>query len=59
MMPVLDGKQFRQQQKCDPAVNDIPVVVASAAHNFSLDAADYVQKPFQPQELLRAIRGQT
>jgi len=59
MMPVLDGQQFRQQQISDPAFNDIPVVVATAANNFSLDAADYVQKPFQPQELLRAIRSQT
>ena len=58
MMPVLDGLQFRQRQVGDPALKDIPVVVVSAGNDFTLDAADYVQKPFQPQELLRAIRGQ-
>jgi CheY-like chemotaxis protein len=58
MMPVLDGQQFRQQQQCDPALQDIPVVVVSAVNNFALDASDYIQKPFQPQELLQALRRQ-
>ena len=57
MLPGLDGWQFRQQQRRDPDLAKVPVVVVSA-----LDAADcpdadaYVRKPFAPQELLEAIR---
>ena len=57
MLPVLDGVQFREEQRRDPDLADVPVVVVSA-----LDAADcpdadaYVRKPFAPQELLEAIR---
>jgi CheY-like chemotaxis protein len=58
VMPVLDGNQFRQQQQSDPVLNDIPVVVVSAANNVALEASDYIQKPFQPQELLQALRRQ-
>ena len=59
MLPVLDGWQFRQQQRRDPDLAKVPVVVVSA-----LDAADcpdadaYVRKPFDPQQLLETIRHQ-
>lgn len=57
MMPVLDGEQFRQQQKEDPAFASIPVIVVSAASFASaVDAVYYVRKPFEVQELLNAIR---
>jgi CheY-like chemotaxis protein len=58
VMPVLDGRQFREQQKDDPEIHDIPVIVVSAADTFALDAADYIQKPFLPQELLQAVHSQ-
>jgi CheY-like chemotaxis protein len=59
MMPVLDGHQFREEQKRDPAINSIPVVVVSAADlASSLDASRHIHKPFQPEELLDAIRSQ-
>jgi CheY-like chemotaxis protein len=58
VMPILDGRQFRERQKDDPAIQDIPVVVVPAADTFALDAADHIQKPFLPQELLKAVRSQ-
>jgi CheY-like chemotaxis protein len=60
MMPVLDGQQFREEQKQDPALSGIPVVVVSAADiASSVDASGIVRKPFQPDELLEAIRHRT
>jgi CheY-like chemotaxis protein len=60
MLPEVDGWQVHQAMKDDPRLADIPVVVVSAldAHR-SLDAAPHIQKPFQPQQLLEAIRHQT
>jgi CheY-like chemotaxis protein len=57
-MPILDGYQFRDEQKRDPAINNIPVVVVSGGDiDSSLDASGYVHKPFQPEELLETIRS--
>jgi len=57
MMPVLDGWEFRQEQKQDPALASIPVVIVSAAHaTAEVEASGHVRKPFQPEDLLRAIR---
>jgi CheY-like chemotaxis protein len=59
LMPVMDGQQFREEQKRDPALNDIPVVVVSTVDiASSLDASGYVHKPFLPDELLENIRRQ-
>src|SRR4051794_3787774 len=47
-MPVLDGWGFRQEQKQDPSLADIPVVVVTGAdRSGSPDAEAHVQKPFQ------------
>jgi CheY-like chemotaxis protein len=57
-LPVLDGWRFREGQQRDPALAAIPVVVVSAADRAAcLQASGHVQKPFQPEELLDAIRG--
>jgi CheY-like chemotaxis protein len=57
MMPVLDGGQFREEQKRDPALASIPVIVISAASfAASVDADFLVRKPFEVEELLNAIR---
>jgi CheY-like chemotaxis protein len=57
MMPVLDGEEFRREQKRDPSLAKIPVVIVSALEAAArLDAAGHVQKPFQVEELLAAIR---
>lgn len=59
-MPVMDGRQFREEQKRDPIINDIPVVVVSGdVLASSVDASDHIQKPFLPRELLEAIWYQT
>jgi CheY-like chemotaxis protein len=56
-MPVLDGRQFREEQEKDPALAQIPVIVVSGtAVAATVDAAAHVQKPFLPGELLEAIR---
>lgn len=55
MMPVLDGRRFREEQQRDPALASIPVVVVSAAGDATLGAACHVRKPFQPQQLLEAV----
>jgi CheY-like chemotaxis protein len=58
VMPVLNGHQFRDEQKQDPDLNCIPVVVVSAPEvASSLDASACIHKPFQPEELLEAIRS--
>jgi CheY-like chemotaxis protein len=56
-MPVLDGRQFREEQQKDPDLAAIPVVVVSGtAIAASIDAAAHLQKPFLPGELLEAMR---
>jgi CheY-like chemotaxis protein len=56
-MPVMDGFQLRQELKQDPALAAIPVVAVSGLRDApGVDAAAWVQKPFEPKELLDAIR---
>jgi len=40
MMPVMDGWQFRAEQKRDPALSKIPVLVISAAGDVRRHAAN-------------------
>ncbi|MBT3359730.1 MAG: response regulator [Rhodospirillales bacterium] len=64
MMPGIDGFEVLQAIKEDPEIKDIPVVILSARQQekdilggLSLGAADYVVKPFMPDELyLRVAR---
>jgi CheY-like chemotaxis protein len=59
MMPVLDGWQFREAQKADPQLASIPVVIVSGIDaRYAPEAAIYVRKPFQVEELLQAVRSQ-
>jgi CheY-like chemotaxis protein len=57
MMPVLDGEQFRRRQKSDAGLRDIPVVLISGDDTACPDAAGHLRKPFQPEELLEAVRS--
>ena len=45
-MPVMDGREFRNQQRRDPKLADIPVVVLTAAGNLvrqALPAGDCIE----------------
>ncbi len=54
-MPVCDGWRFREEQKANPDLAHIPVVVISGEDASSLDAAGHIRKPFQPAELLEKV----
>jgi DNA-binding response OmpR family regulator len=57
MMPGMNGWEFRAAQKCDPDIQDIPVVVLSALGRVAgMDAAGFIQKPFDLEELLAVVR---
>ena len=59
MMPVMDGRSFRQEQLKKPEMADIPVVVISAydvvPHIQELKAAAYLRKPLDLTELMRVV----
>jgi CheY-like chemotaxis protein len=62
MMPVMDGREFRERQLATPALADIPVVVISAFHDLerlieSLKPAAYLSKPIDLKRLLQIVEG--
>jgi DNA-binding response OmpR family regulator len=59
MMPRMNGWQFRIAQRNDPESAGIPVIVLSALGRVSdIEAADFLQKPFDLERLLSAVRAQ-
>ncbi len=57
MMPGMNGWEFRAKQRGDPELAAIPVVVLSALGRVpGVDAAAYLQKPFELDDLLSAVR---
>ena len=63
MMPGMDGWEVYQQMKADPELKHIPVIIVTAKAQ-SIDkvlglhiakVADYITKPFGPQELIQSI----
>ena len=57
MMPGMNGWEFRAAQRNDPELSDIPVIVLSALGRVAgMDAAGFIQKPFDLDDLLSAIR---
>jgi CheY-like chemotaxis protein len=57
MMPVMDGYGFRIEQKKNPDLANIPVVVMTAggdvqAKAVSVGASDYLKKPFTDVETI-------
>ena len=56
-MPVMDGWQFRREQKQDPAIADIPLIVitASGKRQVMVDADELVMKPLEVGPLLEAV----
>jgi CheY-like chemotaxis protein len=58
MMPVMDGWAFRAEQKNDPAIAAIPVVVITASRQADVTALSpkaFLKKPIDFDELLRVI----
>ena len=60
MMPVMDGRSFREQQLLRPELSGIPVIVLSAHldHTITSDlhAAAYLRKPVRLAEVLRSVK---
>jgi CheY-like chemotaxis protein len=58
MMPRMDGWEFCREQRRDPRLAHIPVVVLSAAPRewLQIPAAAVLSKPFDYDRLLAAIR---
>jgi CheY-like chemotaxis protein len=60
MMPVMNGWEFADRQRLDPALADIPVIVISADGNVqqkaeTLGASDHLRKPIQLDALLKCV----
>jgi CheY-like chemotaxis protein len=57
MMPRMNGWEFRRIQKDDRSLARIPVVVLSAiSPSGDLDCEGYIEKPFDVEELVSAVR---
>ena len=62
MMPVMTGWEFRDVQRGDPALSDIPVVILTAdgraqSKADSLGVGRFLRKPVQLEELLGTVRS--
>jgi CheY-like chemotaxis protein len=60
LMPVMDGRAFREAQLADPEWREIPVIVVSATSEFldeneTLGAKAILGKPFDFEELLALV----
>src|SRR5438128_12386934 len=59
MTPTMDGWTFRREQRKDPCIRDIPVIVLSAQDTDTaadLDAAATFQKPVDVGKVVSAVR---
>ena len=60
MMPVMDGREFREEQLKNPAWTSIPVIVISAYNDVADQAralaADHLRKPLAVRPLMDAVR---
>jgi CheY-like chemotaxis protein len=62
MMPVMTGWEFRDAQRGDPALSEIPVVILTAdgraqSKADSLGVKRFLRKPVQLEELLGTVRS--
>lgn len=60
MMPVMDGREFREEQMRDPALSPIPVVVISAFRDVEhtaqqMKVAAHVKKPVSLRDLVQLV----
>ena len=62
MMPIMDGRSFREEQLRKPKIAAIPVVLFSAYGGLTkiaedLNAAGYLAKPLKLPDLLRLVQA--
>jgi CheY-like chemotaxis protein len=63
LMPVMNGWQFCQLKRSDPAVADIPVIAMSGAVSrdprspYYIEVEDFLAKPVQFDDLLHKLRA--
>ena len=57
MMPVMSGVELLRALRADRALSSIPVIVASASDDVSVDASAFVMKPFSLETLLAALQS--
>ena len=64
LMPVLGGKDFLEQLKNSGAFKEIPVIILSSIDKseekiklINLGASDYLEKPYNPAELMARIES--
>lgn len=60
MMPGMNGRQFLQALRTEPAYAHVPVLIMTAVHGLevnlaSIGASEVVEKPFNPDELLNKV----
>ncbi|HWO24736.1 MAG TPA: response regulator [Kofleriaceae bacterium] len=60
MMPGMNGRQFLQALRADPAFGSVPVLLMTAVHGLevnlaTLGASEVVEKPFNVDELLNKV----
>ncbi|MBD0335319.1 MAG: response regulator, partial [Cyanobacteria bacterium Co-bin13] len=65
LLPGTDGYEICRRLKEQPGIREVPVIFLSSLGDsldkvkaFEVGAADYVTKPFQPQEMLVRVRNQ-
>jgi len=61
MMPVMDGRTFRERQLQSPELAAIPIIVFSAYRDLAtaateMSAVGHLEKPLRLPELLRKVR---
>lgn len=63
-MPMLNGYEFTESIRKIKGMNDVPVIMLSAKQksadrirSYSAGADDYIQKPFNPEELMVRIQA--
>lgn len=58
MMPVMNGFDFRRQQKLVPAIADIPVIMFSAYNQGGkqVDANGFLEKPVDLSKLVKTLQ---
>jgi CheY-like chemotaxis protein len=53
----MNGWEFLERRKGEPALRDVPVIVLSARRREPLDVDLFLTKPIAPEDLLRAVRS--